>query len=412
MFRSIIELVLGYGSAQLILIFSMPILTRFYDPSAFGFYGLLASLSTLFVPITSMRLEYAIPLTKNKKLRSLIQRLCTQLTVMFALLIFTGYLIYAAFYGFSHKLSFTYSLVLFVLIILQGLCQVLSLNFVTNGDNVELVTGKLLQNLSMVASQIALSYYYSAAGLIAGLMLGLGVNFFYFYRRNKLPLLNYIFLKKREIGYIFKKFYRFPLYSSWSAFIDNIAVVLPIFAITYYFKSYEAGIYFLVYRVFIAPVGLVSKAVSYVATKEFSSLMRDNKNAGKLFAVFTGALLLIGVAYFTVMKIAAVYAGLLFGPKWVHSKPIINLLAWVIPLMAVVSPLTCIMGIVEENKLAALWQVLYFFSTSMVLFFHVSSNFYIYIERMIFVWLLLYIIYWFFTLISVIKWNKKCAALV
>ncbi len=204
---SILKLILGYGCAQLILVASMPLLTRLYNPHAFGFYGLLASLSTVFMPITSMRLEYAIPLTKNKKLRTLIQRLCLQLTVMLAFVVFVGYLVYAAFFGFSHKLPFIYSLVLLMLIILQGVCQVLSLDFITNGNNFVLVMGKLLQNLIMVATQIVLSYYYSVAGLVVGLMLGLGTNFYYFYRKNKLPSLNYIFLKKREIGYIFKKFY-------------------------------------------------------------------------------------------------------------------------------------------------------------------------------------------------------------
>ena len=64
--RNVSVLVSGTTGAQILLILSVPFLTRLYTPEDFGILAVYASLLSFIVVIASLRYELAIPLPKNE----------------------------------------------------------------------------------------------------------------------------------------------------------------------------------------------------------------------------------------------------------------------------------------------------------------------------------------------------------
>lgn len=407
--KSTLVLLLGFGLAQLVLLVGTPFLTRLYNPSQFGIYGVIFSLSIMFLSLTSLRFEYAIPLVKRKHTQAVILQLCVYLTVVISILLFFCFIIWHLFTGSQYNLSMFEAFICLCLIVLQGLCQIYSLPFIEQGDNTRLSIGKLIQNVTLIAVQVLFAFV-SHFGLIIGLALGLIANIIYFVHKNHLPKIKNILIKKSYIGYIFKRFYQFPLYSSWAGVIDAAAVALPTLMIGLYFNKMNVGLYFLVYRIFMAPIGLLSKAVSYVATKEFSAIRHANNIMLPLFIRLSFGMLIISLLYFTCMYGASFYAEILFGRKWSDAGPIIRLLAYVIPLIGIASPLSIVFIITEKNKISSVWQILYLLSTLFVLLVHGKLSFYDYILRLVIVWAVMYIIYWSMSFYCIYSRDKKLCA--
>jgi O-antigen/teichoic acid export membrane protein len=303
-----------------------------------------------------------------------------------------------------------YALFIFVLMFFQAVCQVYTLPLIANGDNKHISIGRFLQNMVMVTLQIGL-YFCCRDGLLLGLAAGLVTNILYFaYLSGGTSLLK-IRLTSRKVAFVFKKFYKFPVYSSWAGLVDALAVALPILVIGTYFGSEQVGVYFLVYRVFMAPMGLLARAISYVGTKEFSDIRRQGLSPVAMFLVITMGIMLISACYFIVMQVIANYAVVLFGSKWHQAEPIIRLLSYVIPLICIASPMSVVLAVFDKNEMASVWQVLYLLVTAAALMLHTHIPFYDYLLRLVIVWVVMYVLYWFMSFYCVISWrNNQCVA--
>ena len=409
--QKISTLVLGFGAAQIILLLATPFLSRLYGPVLFGHFGVAFAASLVPLSIITLRLEYAIPLISKTKARLTILKLCLFVSLVSVAILYLLYLVLNAYSVITFPDIFhQHALFIFVLMFFQAVCQVYTLPLIAKGDNKHISIGRFLQNIVMVTLQIGL-YFCCRDGLLFGLAAGLATNILYFaYLSGGTSLLK-IRLTSRKIAFIFKKFYKFPVYSSWAGLVDALAVALPILVIGTYFGSEQVGVYFLVYRVFMAPMGVLARAISYVGTKEFSDIRREGLSPVAMFLVISMGIMVISACYFIAMQVIANYAVVLFGSKWHQAGPIIRLLSYVIPLIGIASPMSMVLVVFDKNEIASVWQVLYLLVTAAALMLHTHIPFYDYLLRLVMVWVVMYVLYWLMSFYCVISWRKnKCVA--
>lgn len=80
-FRNMAVLALGTGSAKLIGLAAIPILTRLYTPEDFGVLSVFTALVMILAPVVTLRYVMAIPLPKNDRLAINLLALCLVLIV-------------------------------------------------------------------------------------------------------------------------------------------------------------------------------------------------------------------------------------------------------------------------------------------------------------------------------------------
>lgn len=411
LFKNISIVALSYAFAQLILLLATPILTRLYSPVYFATFGYVISVANTFLTIASLRYEYAIPLLRSKRAIFLFTKLCNQLVWMTSGLILCGALVVQQYFH-ENALNIFLLIMCFAVLVLQGLLQVYTMPLLAQGKVLQVSYGKIIQNIGMIVIQIsiALIWHSSAALLILGLFFGLFINLQY-YRWALAVRRQHLKLTKRRVTFFLKRYYQFPLYSSWAGFIDSASTLMPVFLIGPWYGAKALGLYFLVFRVFTSPVGLLAKSVSQVMIKEFADRVKARQEVFGSFIKISGILLLIALGYGGLMFGLSYWAGFLFGKDWLSAGPIIRILAPVIAIVLCVSPLTVIFGILQKNKIASLWQVLYLVATIVVMFSNRSQTFLHMLFYLACIWFLLYVLYWL-TMCKVILTHKRALCVV
>ncbi|GEM_PF-2805114 len=386
---------LGYIIAQLLLILSTPILTRLYPPDAFAQLGYVMAFAALLLPAASLRLEFAIPLTENEQQASCLL-LVSGLIVIASSFVITGLLwLFHDLLNAYLAIDSTMLYCLFGIFILQGICQILRLHCI-HQDRVGLVAhGKIIQNITMIAAQLALIFVIpqAAIALIAGYLIGLVCNALYLMYK---ALGNVEFSKAAlKLGpSLLKKYYKFPLHSSWTSVLDSAAAWVPVFFIGILFGQTYAGIYFLVNRVFQIPTGLLATVLSQLLLKRFADCFRAQQSLQPLVKKSFLLLGSMGGAYLIGMYAIAPFLPWLFGANWNHSSLVLAIIAPAIVAAFCVSPLTNIFGVVGRNEICSLWQILYLVMTAGAIGIgYLSGNFIIFLCALAIAWVLSYIIY-------------------
>ena len=88
MLKNISKLASGSAISQLILVSSYPVITRIYSPQEFGQFTLLVTV-VLFIAIAStLRLEFALPIELNVKLKSILFNMALKVLIIYIFILF------------------------------------------------------------------------------------------------------------------------------------------------------------------------------------------------------------------------------------------------------------------------------------------------------------------------------------
>lgn len=412
--KKICFLTIHFGLAQLILLLATPLLTRLYTPDNFASFGYITAFISIFLPLTSLQFEYAIPLSKIQKITNLLVKMCLLLVCSMGILIFAIFIFLQSYFSLT-KIDVISSALFFIIFLLQGLVQVYTLSLNTEGKIRVIAQGRIIQNCVMVAVQIMLPisfYTHCSNELLIGLLLGLLSNLIYYYKLSffKLSTIN-VNLSKRKIVFLFKRYYKLPLFSSWSAFVESSSTLMPILLIGPFYGAKWLGIYFLVYRVFTAPSGLLTNALSRLLIKEFSDCIKEKITITPLFFKVSKLLASLAVVYLLIMILISPYMPCIFGSSWVDAEPVLKVLSPIIAIMLCVSPLSAIFLFLNKNGIDLIWQLMYVTLTFWVIYYFHQQPFMYMLILLVVVWSLLYSIYWLMMMKIIFSWDKKlCVA--
>ena len=305
--------------AQSINLLVAPLLTRLYDPAAFGLLALVAAVISMVTVISSARYEFALSVAiEERETKGLLA-----LSFLFLFLTVSLLIILLEFFGKSAASALgvnSIGLLYFLIpagVLLAGCHQILT-NWTLRNKNFLLVgRAKLAQTVGTAVLQLPGSSY-GSAGLIGGDVIGLGFG----------SLAMSAGLKKRSLlslggpawfYHILRKYKDFPIYSSWSALFNAASVHLAPIVLFSYYSGSIAGYYALTLRVLSVPAAFLAKAISGVFLAHAPEAYRDgtlaplveslHKKLGLVGAFALALVFLYGPAIFS-------YA---FGEDWARA---------------------------------------------------------------------------------------------
>jgi O-antigen/teichoic acid export membrane protein len=347
-------------TAQAIGVLAAPILTRLYSPNEFGAFAIYLNGVMLLSVIACLRYEMTIVLVKQRRTAMLLVLVCALIAGFLALGLWVPIIGFeqtihtmAGLEAESHLL-----LVLPVSFMLAALYKVASNWAVRNKDYSGLALSKLWQSLPQTAGQISLGLlHFGVSGLVIGEIVGRLLGFLTLAVRSRAAFDTPRFAHlRRRVGTLLSYYRHYPLYSTWSALINQAGSVAPVFFLAALYGPRTAGLFALVQRVFALPMDLVGQTALTMYTAEASHAIRTDIR--QLYKMFLRAFVLL-------LMLAAIPASLLiwsgpplfdmvFGHEWHDAGIYAQIVALAYGVRLAVSPISQTMQMLGRQKLVLL----------------------------------------------------------
>jgi len=245
---SIAKVFSGAVAGQAILAGCSPLLTRLYSPTEIGAYGLCLSLSLILAPLTSLRIEYAIPIARRD-----VEARAVLFTTMFCNVTFliVAALLLSAIEPFVKLTSRAQSFAGVRYYVLFSTCFLSifeSFRFYCVRNREYALVGRMLVSRSIWQAGIQLGAPYASLGG-QGMLIGYVVGQFLGTRRLLKSLLSsangtrHRFFSRRYISRVVWRHRRFPFMMMPSNLINSIGFYMPNVLVTYYYGIEAGGFY-------------------------------------------------------------------------------------------------------------------------------------------------------------------------
>ena len=350
--RATTVLVGGTAFAQTILVLALPLLTRLYTPDDFSALAVYISLLGIISTAACLRFDIAIPMPErdedaaNLLALALLFGVGTSATA--GVLVFFYHEEFAGFVGNLKIAPYLWLVPLGVFFA----SSYSSLQFwaVRKKAFRSVAMTRMTQAVGGVGTQAALGWAgISPLGLLLGHLVSSGAGIFGLARRMiKVDRAAITGINPQEMRRLFKKYDRYPRYSTFEALANTAGVQLPIILIAAAAIGPEAGFLMLAMRVMQAPMALVGTAVGQVYLSRAGDEHRVG-NLGGFTADILGGLVKTGVGPLLFCGIIAPQVfPLVFGEEWGRAGVLVS---WMTP-----------------------WFVVQFLASTVAMSLHVTNN--------------------------------------
>nr|WP_245339361.1 oligosaccharide flippase family protein [Paenibacillus shirakamiensis] len=331
--RNVLVLTGGTLFSQIIILATLPWITRLYTPAEYGSYSIYLSIMGMLLMLVSLSYENAITLPEDDSTASSVLGLC--------LLICSGVSIVSglAIFIFQQPLSIWlqdrnlphYSLLFALSLFGAGCYQILNYWLIRKKHFRRLSRTRYSQSIGQVSSQIALSFVHlGPLGLMIGDVIGkyggLISQWTQWKKDMKETSTQLKWTDLRESAYRYR---RFPLLSMASNLLNSIAIYVPTLWLAYAYGVHVAGWFALGQRILGSPMTLIMSSIRNVYLAESSELMIQSP--AKLFPLFRKTVIhvfLLGLIIMAIFFILGPMAfAFFFGDAWRESGEIIRILA-------------------------------------------------------------------------------------
>jgi O-antigen/teichoic acid export membrane protein len=354
-------LISGTGLAQAIGLLALPILTRLYTPEDFGLFAVYTSILSLGTVIVCLRYELAVVLPKTSRAALLVLRVCMWASLivclLMALVIFFAEKQLIAWYDLKGQAGWLW-LIPFSLLA-GGLYKAAIFWHTRNKHYKKLAVAKLSQSLPQTATQLALGFAaFGIYGLIAGEILGkLSALFSLSVGRGTKAVKTTASLQRlKKMTCIYKKF---PLVSSWSAFINQLGVIAPALFIAAYFNAEVAGWYALAQRTLAVPMDLIGQSILSLYIGEASELLRTSPEKLKgLFFMFLSRMFVLGfIPVLVIVLMGDWLFSTVLGQQWAEAAIYAKVLVFAFWFRFAISPLSQTLNMLERQDIQFVWDL-------------------------------------------------------
>ena len=184
----------------------------------------------------------------------------------------------------------------------------------------ELAKSKTIKEFGTAIVQLSMGtiYYAEALGLVLGQIAGNFSSTIYLFSKE------FTYFKKRIISglwenliSVFKKYKKFPLYTSWTSLTSSLSQNIPAILIAFLFTPAIAGFYAVATRVMTIPSILIGNSVRQVYYQKASALNNQNKSILDIYTKSTLSLFLVAILPMSVILIwgESIFI-FVFGPTW------------------------------------------------------------------------------------------------
>ncbi len=356
--RSVITLAGGTALGQAIAVLGSPVLTRLYTPDDFGILAIYSSALGIVSVIASLRYELAIPLPDDDKDATALLALSLGIVAVISLL--TGFGVWllgeqiTRWANASALHPYLWLLPLGVGIV--GTYQVFNYWAVRKHAFGQIATTRLHQSIGTLVTQIGLGLLkIEALGLLGGKVIGQGIGIMILASLAKRTVNSISFA---DIGRVARRYYRFPLLSSFSGLLNSMGLRLPVLLLATFYGPQVAGWFALGQKVVGLPMGLLGQAVAQVYLAIVSRLLQEN-NTGIEFVFLKAArrLLFWGSIPIVMLILTGPWLfSFVFGAEWREAGSYVQLLAIMFLFQFVIVPLSQTMNVLEKQDLQFIWD--------------------------------------------------------
>lgn len=310
--KGFIALFLGTGTAQLIQLIGVFILSRIYSPEHFGVLGLFISVLNILAIFSAGGYTQAIMLPKED------QKAIQLLKVCLALILGSSLLCAACCYLIPFSFSFTGNETFFSILPLSLLVYGASLPLKVWANRLKayktLSTASILFNLFSVAVSVYLGWKGQVIeGLLFGLLAGQIVQFFFL-----IFTLSKNWIKSEEGPYkpLLRDYAAFFKYGMLSDVVNSIARELPFLMLPYLFGEVVLGHFVMAMRFLMLPFNLISQNLGTVFFEKASSTVKEGMLQKLTKETLKSSFLLGVLIYLILFLLAPIVLPMFLGAGW------------------------------------------------------------------------------------------------
>lgn len=369
-----LKLVSGTAFSQILLVLISPILTRLFDPNAFGVFNVFSSFVNILGETSTLRYNYSIMLPEKDEEASsqvavsLISVLLVTAISIPILWLWGGALVQVLNVG---ELK-PYLWLIPVFIVLNGAYNTLTLWNSRTKKFGRLSISRVIASFCTAIAQIAAGLMGYANGL--GFILASGIGSLIatvvlggqIYRDDVQLLSSGIAWSKVKHG--FSRYYQFALYDVPGSLLNTISWQLPVFFLSAFFSPAVVGFYSLGNRVLRMPLYLVSGAIAQV----FYQRAAEAHNSGQLAKLVEDVYRrLVSFGLFPMLMMAVISEelfSLLFGQGYREAGTYAQILSIWSFFWFISSPLASLFKVLEKQDEMLKLNIIIFVSRLIVLF--------------------------------------------
>ena len=361
---NVIRIASGSFFGQLILIASSPLITRIYNPEVFGIFAIYNAIVRLISSVSPLRYEMAIIITK-KKIDAKNLLFISISFVFISVLVFFQVINLISYLTIPSNLTdiiTKYPAFICMGILFSGLLIVLVSWETRSSHFTNIGIFRALRPFFTSITQIAYGLFVKASiyGLFIGDILGLFFGFIFLSSAILKRAGSNFFqdISKSKSLELLGRYKNFPIYSTWSVFVNSLLIQLPVIILIHYFSASTAGYYALANRLLQTPMIVFNYSVGQVFLKDST----DTRVSGDIHLLVTKTLSrLIMIAIFPIIILALIGQDifqLLFGSEWREAGLYVQVLSLWCFSAFIVSPLSHLINVYEKQNTGLLINII------------------------------------------------------
>lgn len=361
LFGRVATLVGGAGAAQLVTILAAPVLTRIYSPEAFGEFAELLAIILVLQNVITLRFDLAVPVADSRRDAALLASLAAVVAALLSSLTL-GLLLLGARLGILPGSYDAGTSLSFCTCLFAASCgQILAQWWLRDGRYRLVSVARGIQATVQAAAQAGLGALSAVpTSLLVGLSLGHGSAAALLMSRLRGEVRPRLVAgAPADYLSVARKFWRFPLISTWSALVNSAGLNAPLIVIGALFGMDVLGLYALAHRAIGLPMTLVGQASAQAYMVEAARSMREAPTRVAGMMVRTSAAM-IAIALVAVGILALVGPPLfrvVFGSSWSMAGTYIRWLAPLYIAQMAVAPVLTMTQVIERQSLQFFWDV-------------------------------------------------------
>ena len=310
----------GTFLGQLLIVVSLPVLTRLYGPEAFGALAVFTGLTAVLALISALRYEFAVPVARTEEEAVGLVGVGFATAVLMSVLVTLGVWLFGPWLARVTQAPILTSLLwlLPVTVLCTGLSLPINYWSVRQGTFRVNSANKLAQAGSRAGSQLALGAAGAGAwGLIVGFCLGPLAMLAHFVgtlpgtERARLLAIRWPYL-----WLLARQHWHYPAYSAPAQLLQGSTQFLPAALLAALYGPAVAGWFGLGQQVLGLPIKLLAQAASQVFLGEVPKLS-DDAAVRRLFLRCTASFALVGLLGMAPVLVFGPWLfALVFGPAW------------------------------------------------------------------------------------------------
>jgi O-antigen/teichoic acid export membrane protein len=362
--RSIILLAGGTAVGQLVTVLASPILTRLYTPSDFGVVAVFVAILAILQSVATLRYELAIPLAPDDQSAADLLALCGLALALVAGVVSVLVWVFGdAVEGWANNPELgTFLWLLPVGLLAVGGSQALSYWVVRKKAYIRVARTRITQAVAQVGAQAAIGALREGpAGLVIGAVLGRTggiasyLSLAWKHDRETLTGVSWAGIRRAA-----RRYRRFPVFSSGSAFLNSAGGQLPTILLGAFYGPTVLGWFALTQRIIGLPLVVVGNAVTQAYLGEASAhLHGDRSPLRRLYFRSTRRLAIVGLFPLALLTIGGPWLFThVFGSSWTEAGTYVRVLAPMYYIQFIVVPLSQTLTIFERLQLQLVYDVI------------------------------------------------------